>query len=101
MNRRIILSPDARADIGSAARWYQREQASLSFRFRAEIRSTLQRIARYPYAYPRVDDEFRCAVMLPFPYYIFFTLDPDTVVVMAVVHQHRADRLDETQKGFV
>ena len=37
MSRRIILSPDARANLQSAARWYRREDMNLSRRFKAEV----------------------------------------------------------------
>ncbi len=41
MNRRIVLSPDAWADLDSAARWYDRIERNLSRRFRAEVDKTL------------------------------------------------------------
>ena len=51
MNYRIVLSPDAKADISSAVWWYQRRDPNLAFRFTLEAFETLRRIARYPYSY--------------------------------------------------
>jgi plasmid stabilization system protein ParE len=39
MSRRIILSPDAEADIRSAVRWYLLREESAALRFRTEIQT--------------------------------------------------------------
>lgn len=89
--RRIILSPDAKADIRSAVRWYKRTDPNLAFRFKSEIRGTLRRIARFPYQFPLVESTFRRANLKRFRYAILFSVGKERVVVKAVVHQHRAD----------
>jgi plasmid stabilization system protein ParE len=91
MNRRIILSPGARADLNAAARWYRQKEINLSRRFKAEVWSTLLRIARYPYSFVRDDAAVRRACMTRFPYYIYFRFDPDQVNVEAISHQRRSD----------
>ena len=93
MSRRIILSPDARADLESAARWYRRKEINLSHRFRAEVRSTLLRIARNPYSFMRYDVAVRRACMDRFRYYIFFRFNADEVFVRAIIHQRRSDAI--------
>src|SRR5918992_5088074 len=101
MIRRIVLSPDARAEFDAAARWYRRQGINLSRRFIAEVRSTLLRIARHPYGFVQVDRAVRRASMNRFRYNIHFRLRADRVVVVAISHQRRADsvwkgRLDES-----
>lgn len=99
MNRRIILSPDARANLGSIAEWYRRQEIILSQRFEAEFNRILYRIARFPYASVRVDEFFRRVPMGRFRYYIYFQLKADTVLVRAIIHQRRADTVwDECQE---
>jgi toxin ParE1/3/4 len=93
MNRRIILSPDARADLNAAARWYRHQEINLSRRFKAEVRSMLLRIARHPYAFVREDAAFRRARMTRFPYYIYFRFNADKVRVTAIIHQRRSDAI--------
>lgn len=90
MSRRIILSPDARANLQSAARWYRREDMNLSRRFKAEVWATFFRIARHPCAFVRVHGAFRRAVVARFPYSIYFTFDAKRVFVSAIRHQRRA-----------
>jgi len=48
----IALSPGAKTDINSAVRWYLKIDLNLALRFFVEIDTTLQRIARMPYAFP-------------------------------------------------
>jgi plasmid stabilization system protein ParE len=100
MSRRIILSPDAQADIRSAVRWYQHKETNLSFRFKAELRTSLRRIARYPFEFPRVNDLVRRALMKRFPYLIYFTLNQDRVFVVAILHQHRQQTLRRDFQDF-
>ena len=102
MNRRIDLTPDAENDLISISHWYDRQEASLSVRFKAEIYATLLRIARYPFAYLRVDNTTHRALMARFRYYIYFKFDTRRVLVLAIIHQRRADigwlnRKDRTQ----
>ena len=85
---RLILSPDAQADIKAAVRWYRREGSDLGFRFKYETRLILDRIAKYPFAFPLVDDGIRRALLKRFPYSIYFIVKRQTVVVLAVLHQH-------------
>jgi plasmid stabilization system protein ParE len=97
MNRRIILSPDARADLTSIARWYRRKQLDLALRFGAEVREALFRIARFPHAFSCVDpiSNVRRLSMGRFRYYIYFTVTPDIVRVRGIIHQRRADAVWE------
>src|SRR5687767_3078764 len=96
MNRCIILSPGARADLAAAARWYRHQQANLSRRFKAEVDSMLLRIARHSRAFMRVDEVVRRASMNRFPYYILFRFNADRVLVISIRHQRRADAVWST-----
>ena len=89
MSCRIILSPDARADLDAAAQWYHRKEIGLSRRFRAEIRTTLLRVAQFPYASLRVRSFARRVLTNRFRYRIDFAFDASTLVVLAITHQRR------------
>jgi plasmid stabilization system protein ParE len=93
MTRRIILSPDAEADIRSSYRWYQRRETDAAERFKAEIKLILDRIARRPFEFPRVNDVVRRALVARFPYALYFTPHRNCVFVIAVLHQRRAETL--------
>ena len=93
MKYRIVLSPDAQADIGSVIRWYQRIDPNLAFRFRVEMRTTLRRIRRLPHAFPPVAGVLRRAILNRFPYLIYYSVKLGVVNIRAVVHKRRADTI--------
>ena len=92
MSRRVILSPDAEAEIIAIQRWYRSKEASLAFAFKVELRLTLRLIAQYPYAFTVVKKGIRRALIKGFPYLIFFRLKTGSVSVIAVVHERRKQR---------
>ena len=91
MNYRIVFSLGAKADISSAVEWYEHKDPNLAFRFMLDMRATKRRIVKYPYISTHINGTLRRAVLKRFPYYIYFSLNIDTVFVIAVVHQRRAD----------
>ncbi len=72
MNYRVDLTPDADADLSSAARWYHRIDPNLDFRFTLETLATLHRIEQSPYLFPLIEGTTRRALVSRFPYSIFF-----------------------------
>ena len=93
MNYRVILSPDAKADISSAVRWYQRRDPKLAFSFMLEVLAIRRRISQYPYQFPLINGKVRRALLKGFPYSVYYSLDNRTISVIAVLHQRRANTL--------
>jgi len=83
MNYRIVLSPDAQADIGSVIQWYDRIDPKLALRFRLEMRTTLRRITHLPHAFPIVANVFRRSVLNRFPYSVYYSVQLDVINVRA------------------
>jgi len=90
MKYKIVLSPGAKADVRSAARWYLNIEPNLAYRFLREVTTTLQRITRMPYAFPIRRDAFRQAPLKRFPYSIFYLVKIGVIGVEAIIHQRRA-----------
>jgi len=89
MSRRIILSPDAQADVSAIERWYRAKDPSLAFAFRTELRSTLRVVTQYPHAFLKVRGRTRRALMKQFPYVVYFRVANGEVSVLAVLHERR------------
>src|SRR5262245_24175496 len=94
MTHRLIIRPQAEADITQAALWYEGRQTGLGEQFLAEIHNALERAAAVPRQYRRLRRRPEVRRILPrrFPYRIFFILMPDAVVVFRVLHAARHDR---------
>lgn len=91
MNYRIVLTPDADADIGSAFSWYQSIDPNIASRFMSEGRTTMVRILQFPYIFPLVNGAVRRARLKRFPYGIYYSLKSKEAKILAILHQRRSD----------
>lgn len=95
MNYRVILSPDAKADIRAVTRWYYDIRPQLSVRFKAETLAVLRRLGQNPYQFPSVYQFIRKALLRRFQYTVYFTLIAERVVVIAISHHRRRRPWDQ------
>jgi toxin ParE1/3/4 len=93
MNRRLIVRPEAEADILKAALWYE-EEAGLGLELSAEVRGAIDRAVKNPLAYLRLRERphVRRVLVHRFPYRIFYIIRNDAVIVFAVLHASRHER---------
>ena len=89
MSTRLLLRPEARLDIEDAVLWYEDQRPGLGDRLTMELGDLLVRIVRSPLHFPDVGDGARRGLLHRFPYAVYFLLEEDAVVVMAVLHQRR------------
>ena len=82
----------ARAELIAAQDWYEGEATGLGRRFRAEINSAIERICSNPLQFPIVFKNVRRALLRRFPYMLFFTIDRDSLLVIACFHASRDPR---------
>ena len=92
---RLELHPEARAELRSAALWYDERRTGLGDEFIAEVSATLDRIGDAPESYPpwpRARAEvplIRKATTQRFPYVIAFEKHERHVLVLAIAHAKR------------
>lgn len=72
-----------------AKEFYELEQSGLGAGFEDEIKNALRRIQQYPQAWPLERREIRRYLTHKFPYKILYSVQKDTIVVLAFVHLHR------------
>jgi plasmid stabilization system protein ParE len=89
MPRRLLLSPEAEADLDEAFAWYEAQRPGLGSEFFAEVARVLQRIEDTPLGYAVVQERTRRAVVRRFPYSVFFVVEPEIIDVTAVMHGRR------------
>lgn len=89
MGLRLVVRPEAELDIESSALWYEGQQSGLGNRFLNGLREVLDRVVASPHQFPQVKTGVRRALLLHFPYGIYFVAETDRVVVLAVLHLHR------------
>lgn len=86
MSRKLIVTKEAEADILDGYRSYEEKQEGLGRRFMDEIELVFDRILPNPFLYQEVEADIRRAVIHKFPYLVFYTLDQQTVQILAVIH---------------
>lgn len=80
----VVFRPQAQADALDARTWYANHSASAAELFVAELTATVDRVADHPTAFPTVHNSIRRAVLHRFPYAVYFVLQEEAIVVLAV-----------------
>ena len=95
MNRRLIVRPEAEVDITNGAVWYESRESGLGLELISEVHSAIARALKNPESFTRVrrNPMVRRVLTRRFPYRIFFIVRPDALVVFAVLHAARHDRV--------
>ena len=86
---RLIVRPEAEAEIGDAYAWYESQQSGLGERFLEEMSRCISAIERQPLRFQKVHAESRRALLRRFPYAVFFVAAQDHVAVIAAMHMAR------------
>ena len=92
MPRRIVLTPDARADLMAALDWYAENAPSIVPHIRRAQRELFDRIAVNPMQFPVGAKNTRRAIMRRFPYVVVFVVTDDTAQIIAFFHTSRDPR---------
>jgi plasmid stabilization system protein ParE len=85
----VVYRDSARDDALEAALWYDTKSAGLGDRFVALLQRTADRIARHPQSSPEVHKGVRRARLPVFAYRVFYLIERERVVILAVHHPAR------------
>ena len=86
---RIILLGEAEEEMREAAGYYEREARGLGADFLDEVGHAFGRIQEHPHGGAIVRGRVRRWLVRRFPYGILYRVDPDEIVVLAVMHLKR------------
>jgi len=95
MNRQLIVRLEAESDIADAAMWYDSREPGLGLDLLSEVHSAIARALKSPESFTRVrrNPTVRRVLTRRFPYRVFFIVRPDAMIVFAVIHAARHDRV--------
>ena len=88
MTRIVFLDP-AEEEMLDAAAYYQSQTAGLGNDFLAEVQHAIQRIAENPKSGRSIRGEVRRWLLRRFPFGILYRIDPEEIVIVAVMHLRR------------
>jgi len=89
MSLPVVLRPAARAEFDNAVDWYEQQIPGLGMEFVACVQEVLTRISATPERYARVFQDIRRVVVRRFPSTVYYKVEPQQVVVLAVFHSRR------------
>jgi plasmid stabilization system protein ParE len=81
--------PEAETEFYEAIGYYEERQRGLGCDFSIEVYATIQRILDFPSAWPVLEHEIRRCLTHRFPYGVLYTIEPDRIFILAVMHLHR------------
>ncbi len=84
-----ILHDEADAEFQEAIDYYRGESQDLAVKFYRQVLSALARIEAHPKAWPRVRGQVRKCLVEDFPYKLLYTIEPDRIFVVAMMHAKR------------
>lgn len=67
MSTRVIIRPEAEADLSAAFHWYEETKAGLGYDFLAQVHTMLSLIAENPLRFAIVHNQARRALIRRFP----------------------------------
>ena len=85
----IVVAKLAKKEFSDAKLFYELEQRGLGFVFDIEIRKAISRINAFPNAWKKDNNGICYCLLHKFPYKILFSLEDNTILIIAFAHQHR------------
>lgn len=89
MRYHLELIAEAEADLGEAFDYYEGQLSGLGRELVSTLEQQLERIVENPSQYQVRYRGVRRAVMQRFPYAVFYLVEGEAVVVLAIEHQGR------------
>lgn len=81
--------PEARLEYREAATFYASRSPGLGTAFSDEVEATINRILEAPDRWRTVDQDVRRCLTHTFPYGILYTVEKDSILIVAVAHCSR------------
>jgi plasmid stabilization system protein ParE len=92
MSLPLTYRPEARDDIDTAYLWYEQQRPGRGDDFLAALRELLDQIQQNPELYGVTYRRTRAAPTRQFPFVVYYRVDSDRIIVIAVQHGKRNPR---------
>ena len=89
MSKRLVIEPEAEADMAAAYEWYENQRPGPGDDFALCIEAAPSAIAQRPKSFPPVHKAARRVLVHRFPYFILFVERRSAILVVGVFHTRR------------
>lgn len=93
MSLPVIFRPEARAEFDDAYDWYENQRAGLGEAFADQVQLVLDRIAAALGIHAAVFGNVRKAVVVRFPYCVYYREEATRLRILSVFHTSRDPRI--------
>lgn len=76
----------------AATNWYRNRDPEPDQRFITEVENAIAKISQAPNRWPTVEDDVRRCLTHVFPYAILYTLELESILILAIAHCPREPR---------
>ena len=102
----ILFDPEARSEFLATIQYYEDCQYGLGHRFRLVVQSGVQKISKTPFRYRILKAPLRRYLLPRFPYSIIYSIEPDHLRIIAVMHNKRkpgywSNRIPDRNDNFL
>ena len=98
MKHFLIIRPEAEQDIQMAFSWYEKRVSGLGMEFLRCVDVAIAQVNRSPRTYPIIYNKIHRILTRRFPFGIFYIINNDKIVVLAVLHARRDPNLWQKRK---
>ncbi len=92
MSLPLVFQAGVRGEIDDVYAWYEGQRQGLGEEFLAEVQSVLDRIEQAPEVHAPIYRNVRHGRVRRFAYAVYYWIEPDRIVVIAVHHSKRDPR---------
>jgi len=85
----VAFLPPAEEEMVAAAQFYETHSRGLGADFLDEVERSVEAISSHPRTAPVVKDNIHRRLLKRFPFGILYTIEPNGIVIMAVMHLRR------------
>ena len=86
---RLEFHPEALDEYEDAAKYYANSQPGLELRFIACVEAAFRLVSEPPNRWRLFEDDVRRCLVHVFPYGVLYSIEPDYVLIIAVMHCSR------------
>lgn len=86
---KYVFHPEALAEYADAVQYYKKQRTDLAQAFINSIEDAVYQIKEYPTRCLVIDEDVRRCMTRKFPYLIFYTVEQEYILILAIAHCSR------------
>ena len=96
---KYVFHPAALAEYAETVKYYSSQKTEIAQAFINSIEDVVYRIRESPTRYPEIDEDVRRCMAHKFPYAVLYIIEPDYLLILAVMHCSREPNYWKNRQG--